>query len=589
MLPPATEVGFTERLVTTGAVIVRLAKADDPLTLAVTFAVAAVATGVVLTVAVPVVAPAAMVAVPLTVAEPLSEATVTVRPPVGAGLETAIVAVLDVPPTTDVGLSPTVVTVGAVMARFAVAVDPLKLAVNTAVAFAATGVVVTVKVPEVAPAAIVAVPGTAAGLPEETGTVRPPAGAALPIVTVPMDETPPATVVGLTDRPVTTGAVIARLAAFEEPFELAVMFAVRFDATELVVIVNVPVVAPAAIVAVPGTAAPLSDDTVTVNPPTGAADEIVIVPVELTPPSTVVGFNERAETVGPCTNKLPGLDVPFAIPLMVAVVSTPTATVVMLNVADVAPAAIVTDAGTVTEALFDASVILSPPVGAGLEIVTVPTDPLPPSTVVGSTVKLATVGALIVRAAFAVVTPVVPEMFATTFVETPDVVTFSVPVDEPAGIVIEPPICAAALSDAVVIVTPPAGAVPVSVNVATEPCPPRRLWGLSTTVPMVGARIGRANLNDAPKAAAVKFAVTLLVTGTAVTVNVPVVEPEGTDVVAGTVTVGERSDVNATANPAGGAAALSVSVPVIAAPPYAGLGVTVKPVNAIGLIVRLAV
>ena len=79
--------------------------------------------------------------------------------------------------------------------------------------------------------------------------------------------------------------------------------------------------------------------------------------------------------------------------------------------------------------------------------------------------------------------------------------------------------------------------------------------------------IGSANLKLAPNAAAVKFAVTLLVTAAAVIANVPVADPLGTDTVAGTVTVGERSEVKATEKPAGGAAELNVSVPVIVPPP----------------------
>lgn len=64
-------------------------------------------------------------------------------------------------------------------------------------------------------------------------------------------------------------------------------------------IVNVPDDAPAAMVAVPGVADALSEVTVTVKPAAGAGEVIVIVPVELTPPTTVVGFKVKALTVGP--------------------------------------------------------------------------------------------------------------------------------------------------------------------------------------------------------------------------------------------------------------------------------------------------
>jgi len=49
----------------------------------------------------------------------------------------------------------------------------------------------------------------------------------------------------------------------------------------------------------------------------------------------------------------------------------------------------------------------------------------------------------------------------------------------------------------------------------------------------------------------------------------------------------ERSELSATLKPPVGAAALSVTVPVIVPPPYAGLGTTVNPVRVVALAVRL--
>ena len=69
----------------------------------------------------------------------------------------------------------------------------------------------------------------------------------------------------------------------------------------------------------------------------------------------------------------------------------------------------------------------------------------------------------------------------------------------------------------------------------------------------------------------------------------PVVEPEGTDIVAGTVTFGAESEAMLTVKPAGGAAEPIVTVPVIVPPPYAGLGAIENPVKTIGFIVRVAV
>ena len=60
-----------------------------------------------------------------------------------------------------------------------------------------------------------------------------------------------------------------------------------------------------------------------------------------------------------------------------------TAVVVTLNVAVVAPAATVTLAGTVADALLDASVTTKPPAGAAADKVTVPVLDTPPATDVG--------------------------------------------------------------------------------------------------------------------------------------------------------------------------------------------------------------
>jgi hypothetical protein len=81
----------------------------------------------------------------------------------------------------------------------------------------------------------------------------------------------------------------------------------------------------------------------------------------------------------------------------VTVVTALTPLVVIEKVAVVAPAATVTLAGTVAAALLLDSVTIAPPAGATLPNVTVPVDPLPPTTAVGFTVKLESTGGLIVK------------------------------------------------------------------------------------------------------------------------------------------------------------------------------------------------
>ena len=70
---------------------------------------------------------------------------------------------------------------------------------------------------------------------------------------------------------------------------------------------------------------------------------------------------------------------------MVACVEAVTAEVATANVAEVAPAAIVTDEGTVAAAELELSSTTAPPVGAGPPRVAVPTTLVPPVTEAGAT------------------------------------------------------------------------------------------------------------------------------------------------------------------------------------------------------------
>ena len=84
--------------------------------------------------------------------------------------------------------------------------------VIVAEAAALTAVVVTVNVAVVAPAVTVTLAGTvAAALSLDSATTAPPEGAALPSVTVPVEEDPPVTLAGLMDTVESTGALIVNV------------------------------------------------------------------------------------------------------------------------------------------------------------------------------------------------------------------------------------------------------------------------------------------------------------------------------------------------------------------------------------------
>jgi hypothetical protein len=161
-------------------------------------------------------------------------------------------------------------------------------------------------------------------------------------------------------------------------------------ATGFVVIENVAVVAPAATVTLAGTwAAALLLESVTTAPPDGAAPLSVTVPVEPLPPITLAGLTDTEEsiTVGAgITVKVTDCVVPY-VPEIDEVVVVETALVVTLKVALDSPAAIVTLAGTwAAVVLLLERVTTAPPAGAVPLKVTVPVDPLPPTTLTGLTV-----------------------------------------------------------------------------------------------------------------------------------------------------------------------------------------------------------
>jgi hypothetical protein len=128
-------------------------------------------------------------------------------------------------------------------------------------------------------------------------------------------------------------------------------------------------------------------ESVTTRPPGPAGLLTVAVPAEVLPPVTPAGTSEIELSTG--TGFTVSVAV-FVTPLYTAEIVTDvdvvTTVVVTVNVAEVAPWATVTLAGTEAAVVFELdSVTVMPPAGAAWLSVTVPVEALPPITVLGLT------------------------------------------------------------------------------------------------------------------------------------------------------------------------------------------------------------
>lgn len=137
-------------------------------------------------------------------------------PPPGAGPLNWTVPVDDVPPGTEAGDTDRFVRVAGFTVKMAVTELPATVAVMVSGVEVATPDVVIVKGAELDPAATVTVGGGAAlGSLEERLTCTPPVGAGALRVTVPVDDVPPMTDVGLTVSLVGAGGLTVRVAVSE--------------------------------------------------------------------------------------------------------------------------------------------------------------------------------------------------------------------------------------------------------------------------------------------------------------------------------------------------------------------------------------
>ncbi len=258
------------------------------------------------------------------------------------------------------------------------------VAVIVAVWLDVTPTVETVNVAVVAPEATTTDAGTvAAALSEASVTVIPPTGAGLLIVTVPVELTPPRTDVGFKESADATGALTVRLADATVAVvgTVALIEAVLSVLTPTVVTVKVVEVKPAPIETVAGTVAEASVElSVTVIVlPVATLPINVTVAVEDVPPFTDVGLRVTVPMIGGSTEQRAVNDVPPDAAVSVTAWVAVTGVDDTEKVAELEPAGIVTVAGTVRAELLDEILTVTPPAGAGLLRVNVPTGLLPPT------------------------------------------------------------------------------------------------------------------------------------------------------------------------------------------------------------------
>ncbi len=237
--------------------------------------------------------------------------------------------------------------------------------------------------------------------------------------TVPVAESPAATVVGATVKPLSVAGFTVNVALTAiEPTEAEMTAEVVLD-TPVVVTVKVAIVCPAGTVTVAGgVALDEFEESVTMAPPDAAGPPIVTVPVEVPPHITEVGESvSKIGTGGLTVNVAEALAEPMPA-VMLAKVCLETGEVVMVNVPEEAPALIVMLEGTVAQALLLDKETAMPPVGAAPLRLTVPVAEMPPKTEVGVIETLDGTGGTTVRFAVVEAEPTAAVIGACVFTAT---------------------------------------------------------------------------------------------------------------------------------------------------------------------------
>jgi hypothetical protein len=190
---------------------------------------------------------------------------------------------------------------------------------------------------------------------------------------------------------------------------------------------------------------------------------------------------------GAAMTSVPDFVTPFTAARIDALTLARTGRVLTVTDAFIAPAGIVTLAGTVASAMDELSATATPPAGAGASMVIVATDDFPPATDVGESVTEMGAGPRTVSDVVTVTPLLVALSVAMAFVAIDVVATLNVAVDAPAATVTLTGTVAAAILDERSTMRPPVGAGPESVTVPVDDAPPRTDVGDTVTLAATGA------------------------------------------------------------------------------------------------------
>jgi hypothetical protein len=254
------------------------------------------------------------------------------------------------PPVTGVGLNVRLTIASGHTVKVALSELPFKLTVRVTGTLTGVVEVVTENVTEFVPGSTVTVAGGVAKLLSDVSVRTNPLLGALPLsVTVAVQTVPPPGFVGVTVKEVSDAGFTVNMVVFWLEPSVAVSVAFTAWATPIVETEIVAEVAPAGTTTLAGTVAEASDDVkLTVAPPVPAGPLRFTVPAAELPPIRALGDTENELRTALLT-----VSVAVAVPpppdaVIVETIFELTPTVLTLNVPEVAPAGIVTEAGTVT-------------------------------------------------------------------------------------------------------------------------------------------------------------------------------------------------------------------------------------------------